>query len=316
MKAIQFTMFGDPDVLKYVEAGELNCNDDQVLVRTQAVGINRIDCKIREGSSFVSEQLKNHLPSSLGYEFSGEIVALGKKIRQFKVGDQVMGAAGFPNTPCCYAEYITTSEDLIIKKPMHLDFLQAATLPLAGLTALQALNLTEVQSGDRVLVQAGSGGVGHLAVQLAKLKGATVITTASKENHAYLTELGVDHCIDYHSEDFTKAITEPVDVVIDLIGGQVGILSLDVLSSSGRMVTVPTITAEEVIAAGKKNQRDVVGIVMQFNMKALAYLAALVAEKKLFVEIYKSFHLADAASAHRLLESGGVKRGKLGLIVN
>ncbi|GAG79275.1 unnamed protein product, partial [marine sediment metagenome] len=121
---------------------------------------------------------------------------------------------------------------------------EASVLPLAGLTALQALQLAKVKAGDRVFIQAGAGGVGHIAVQLAKLKGAIVITTAEKHNHAFLAELGADQCIDFRSADFTEVITEQVDVVIDLIGAQVGIKSLVVLAENGCMVSVPTISAK------------------------------------------------------------------------
>ena len=114
--------------------------------------------------------------------------------------------------------------------------------------------------------------------------------------------LGVDHCIDFKSEDFTQVITDPVDVVIDLIGGQVGIASLEVLASNGRLVTVPTITADEVISVGKKNQKEVFGMVVRFDMKELSYLATLAAEGKLSVEIFKSFALSDAGVAQQLLE--------------
>ena len=315
MKSIQFYTFGDPNVLKYEEVAEPPYNDDQILIKTRAAGINRIDCKIREGSSFVSDHLKDLLPSSLGYEFSGEVIAIGKNVSKFSIGNKVLGTTGFPYNPCCYGETVVASSDSVIHKPENIDFTKAATLPLAGLTALQALNLADIKPGDRVFVQAGAGGVGHLAVQLAKLKGATVITTARTNNHSYLNNYGVDLCIDYEIDDFTKVITEPVDVVIDLIGGHVGIQSLNVLSKNGIMVSVPTITAKDVIAAGKKINKTVVGVVVQFNMQELSYLAGLVNIGQLSVDVFKDFPLAEAATAQRLLESGGVKYGKLALVM-
>ncbi|PIQ42407.1 MAG: quinone oxidoreductase [Gammaproteobacteria bacterium CG11_big_fil_rev_8_21_14_0_20_46_22] len=310
MKAIQFKQFGEPDVLKLVSLATPENSKNEVLIKVHAAALNPIDYKIREGSSFVSKKLKDHLPSGLGYDFSGEVVGLGNDVSHFDVGDKVMGLAGFPDHPCCYAQYLCASPDTIIKKPANVSYSKAAALTTAGLTALQALKLSHVKAGDTVLIHAGAGGVGHLAIQLAKQIGAAVITTASKKNHDFLQALGADQCIDYGEEDFRYAIGKPVDVVIDLVGGDVGAQSIDCLAANGILVTVPTITAEKVIAAAKDKNRKALGLLKKDNMEDLRYLADLANEKKLKVEISHQFRLNEAIAAHQLLESGHV-RGKL-----
>ncbi|ABS78015.1 quinone oxidoreductase [Coxiella burnetii] len=310
MKAIQFDQFGPPKVLKLVDTPTPEYRKNQMLIKVHAASLNPIDYKTRNGSGFVAKKLKNNLPSGLGYDFSGEVIELGSDVNNVNIGDKVMGIAGFPDHPCCYAEYVCASPDTIIQKLEKLSFLQAASLPTAGLTALQALNQAEVKQGDVVLIHAGAGGVGHLAIQLAKQKDTTVITTASKRNHAFLKALGAEQCINYHEEDFLLAISTPVDAVIDLVGGDVGIQSIDCLKETGCIVSVPTITAGRVIEVAKQKHRRAFGLLKQFNIEELHYLGKLVSEDKLRIEISRIFQLSEAVTAHELLETGHV-RGKL-----
>ena len=312
MKTILFTQFGSPTVLTLVERPMPACNNHQLLIKIHAAGLNPIDYKIRNGSSFVARQLKDHLPSGLGYDFSGVVETIGKEAQdiKIKIGDAVMGIIGLPDHPGSYAEYICITPECIIPKPATLSFLQAAALPTAGLTVLQALQLAKISTGQTVLIHAGAGGVGHLAIQLARQLGATVITTASQRNHDFLYALGTNRCIDYHKENFVEAINQPVDAVIDLVGGRVGIQSLEILSPTGYLVTVPTITAEEVIAAAKQKNRRAMGFLKKSNKSDLADLAQSVAEGRLKIEIDRVFQLSEAAAAHEYLESGHV-RGKL-----
>ncbi|NNM60437.1 MAG: NADP-dependent oxidoreductase [Legionellales bacterium] len=192
MKAISFSQFGQPEVLQVVEKTIPKPKDNEVLVKVFAAGLNPIDYKIREGTSFVSQQLKDHLPSGLGYELSGEVVAAGKTVTEFSLGDFVLGFAGFPEAPKCYAEYIVTTPAQLIHKPDQLGSLEAGCMSLAALTALQALQLlpfSDDWKNKNILIHAGAGGVGHIAVQLARHWGARVITTAleeTKEAHELL----------------------------------------------------------------------------------------------------------------------------------
>ncbi len=310
MKAIQFDQFGAAEVLQLVDVPLPEYSKNQVLIKVHAASLNPIDYKTRNGSGFVAKKLEGHLPSGLGYDFSGVVIALGTDVNDINIGDKVMGFAGFPDHPGCYAEYVVASSGSIIQKPEKISFIQAASLPTAGLTALQALNQAEVKQGDSVLIHAGAGGVGHLAIQLAKQKDATVITTSSKRNHAFLKELGADQCIDYREEDFVSAIATPVDAVIDLVGGDVGVRSIDCLSPKGCIVSVPTITAEKIIETAKQKHRRAFGLLKQSNMQELHYLAELVNQNKLKIEISRVFQLSEAVSAHQVLETGHV-RGKL-----
>tara|TARA_R110000868_G_scaffold8205_3_gene42432 strand:+ start:21804 stop:22751 length:948 start_codon:yes stop_codon:yes gene_type:complete len=314
MKAIQFEQFGAPDVLKLADMPMPECGSQQVLVKVHAAGLNPIDYKTRNGSGFVAQLLKDHLPSGLGYDFAGEVAEVGSEVHEFEVGDKVMGFVGFDH-PCAYAGYLCASPGALIKMPETLSFINAAALPTAGLTALQALNQANVKQNDVVLIHAGSGGVGHLAIQLAKQKGATVITTASAKNHDFLKALGADQCIDYRNEDVASAITQPVDAVIDLVGGQAGIESVGYLTQEGCIVTVPTVTADAVIAAAKQQHRQAFGLLKQPNMAELAYLAKLASQEQLKVEISQVFSLNEAVRAHEILETGHV-RGKLVFEVN
>lgn len=310
MQAVVFYEFGAPNVLKLVEKIIPACESNQVLIKLHAAGLNPIDYKIRNGTSSVSKKIKDHFPSGLGYDLAGTVVAIGNEIENFQIGDAVFGINGMPEYPACYAEYACATAATIIQKPSKISFLQAAALPTAGLTALQALRLASVVTGQRVLVHAGAGGVGHIAVQLAKEMGATVITTASIRNHDFLHALGAAHCIDYREKDFTTLLSQPVDTVIDLIGGEVGIKSLDILSPNGCLVTVPTVTAEQVIASAKAKNRHAIGMLRQSDMSELSYLANKIIDGHLTVDIAKAFKLSEAVFAHEMLEHGHV-RGKL-----
>lgn len=310
MKAIRFYEFGPPEVLRLEAIPVPKPQKNEVLVQIYASGLNPIDYKIRNGSSFISKTLKNHLPSGLGYDFAGKVMMVGSHITELKPGDCLLGWGGFPNHPSCYAQYVCVSPKDCAPKPPTVSFAQAAALPTAAVTALQALNAASIQPGDSVLIHAGAGGVGHLAIQLAKSRKARVITTASEANHAFLKKIGADQCIDYRKDNFVTAISHSVDVVIDLIGGEVGVTSLNCLSEKGKLVTVPTITAEAIIAAGKKKNRVAMGLLKTNNTQDLAYLVNQVAQGHLHIEIEKIFHLEEAILAHTLLEKGHV-RGKL-----
>ncbi len=213
MKKILFTEFGPPTVLNLTEQKFPEISGNQILVKNKAAALNPIDYKIRNGSNYMAQRLKDCLPCGLGYDFSGEVVAMGEAVENFKLGDAVFGLVP-QEKPGAYADYLVTTADLIVQKPEAISFISAACLPTAGLTAIQALELIELQPKQRILIHAGAGGVGHMAIQLAKLKGAYVITTASARNHEFLYALGADQCIDYHAQNFVELLTEKVDAVL------------------------------------------------------------------------------------------------------
>jgi len=160
----------------------------------------------------------------------------------------------------------------------------------------------KIKSGERVLIHAGAGGVGHLAIQIAKLAGAYVITTASQKHHAFLTDLGVDEIIDYRNTPFIDVVTD-IDLVIDLVGGDVGLQSLKALKPTGRIVTVPTITRDTILAKASKENIEATGMLAENNKADLEALAELIAEKKITLKVSASFPLAEARDAHDLLET-------------
>ena len=203
MKAAIIDKFGDADVLEITEVDKPEINDDQVLIKVKATGINPVDTKVRAGTSGISKQIK--LPAILGWDVSGIIQNVGKNVQSFRSGDEVFGCIGFPGLGKTYAEFTVADPQLLAKKPHNISFEEAAAVPLAGLTAYQAINEElKLSAGQKVLIQAAAGGVGHLAVQFAKISGAFVIGTASEKNEKFLKSIGVDQFIDYKKEKFEE----------------------------------------------------------------------------------------------------------------
>ncbi|MEM9243204.1 MAG: NADP-dependent oxidoreductase [Pseudomonadota bacterium] len=308
MKKVIINSFGGPDVLEFVSTPLPKADKQQALVKVHDIGINPIDHKIRDGSSFVAKQLADKLPIGLGYEISGEIVEIDDN-QAFKKGDRVCGLVGFLLNPCAYAEYAAADLTAITKIPDKISYAQAACLPIAGLTALQALNLFGNLQDKKLLIQGGGGGVGHLAVQLAKIKGAEVITTASAQKYPFLYDLGADQCIDYKTQSIDTLISD-IDGVLDLIGGQTGIHSLSVLKPSGLLVTIPTITSEEVCQAAEKTGIKATKMVVKPDITMLNELLDQLAKGDIELHISEIFPLSNVAQAHEHLDKGNTK-GKL-----
>ncbi|MDF1796829.1 MAG: NADP-dependent oxidoreductase [Coxiellaceae bacterium] len=301
MQAIQFNQYGPANVLQCVEIDQPEVTEDTLLIKVHAAGVNPIDAKIRDGSSFVCQSLT--LPSGLGFDLCGEVIACGKNVDNFHVGQMVFGSVGRHDHPCAYAEFCLAQPDQVVAVPEALSNEAAAALVIAGLTAWQAVHQHgHVKAGDTVLVHAAAGGVGHLAVQYANLGGATVIATASEKHHEFLKSLGVDKIIDYKKEKFENNVKD-VDVVIDLVGGDTGIRSLQVLKPHGLIVTVPTITRDEILAAAKDLPVEATGMLAENNLDDLSYIAELCANQKVTIQIARSFPLDQAIEAHKMLEA-------------
>ena len=212
MRAVRIHAFGGPEMLQYEDARTPEPAADDMLIRVRAAGVNPVDWKIREGYFG-----KSPLPAILGRDFSGTVEALGQNVRGFRVGDEVFGEAASGSGT--YAEFTLAKPSQSARKPRSLDHVQAAALPVASLTAWQALfDTAGLRASQRVLIHAAAGGVGGFAVQFAKLEGAYVIGTASAQNAAYARELGADEVIDYRATRFEDVVRD-VDVVFDAIGG-------------------------------------------------------------------------------------------------
>lgn len=315
MKAVRFKHFGEPRVLQIVDVDLPKVAYDELLIAVYAAGINPIDGKIRDGSSFVSQKLATCLPLGLGYDLCGKVVQCGQMINEFKIGDMVLGSIGRYYQPGTYAQYAIVKCDEVILKPSILSTTSAAALPLAGLTALQALyQHGKLQKGERVLIHAAAGGVGHLAVQLAKTKGAEVIATASTLHHAFLQSIGVDQIIDYTQQPF-ETVVHDIDLVIDLVGGQTGVKSLKVLKSTGRIVTVPTITRDLVLASAKARGISSTGMLTQINKSQLTQLTQMLTNGELSLKIAAKWALGDVMMAHEMLDARHTA-GKIILEIN
>jgi NADPH:quinone reductase-like Zn-dependent oxidoreductase len=296
MRAITIQQAGGPEVLTVTEVPRPEPGPVEILVRVHAAGVNPTDWKARgRGQTFATAA-----PYIPGYDVSGVVEAVGPGVQMFKPGDEVFGMPLFPKPPGAYAEYVVAPPRHFARKPAGLDHVTAAGLPLAGLTAWQSLvDHANVQPGQRVLIHAAAGGVGHLAVQIAKSRGAHVIGTASAAKHDFVRGLGADELIDYRTEDFAKA--GEVDVVLDTIGGEYGPRSRALLRAGGRY-----------IALASREDEDF--LLVEPDHAGMLALADLVERGQLAVTVDSVFPLAEAAKAHEYGEKGGTT-GKIVLTV-
>ncbi len=299
MKAVVITEYGSNDVVHLVDIDKPSPGAGEVLVKVHAAGVNPIDWKIRGGAG---ERMGMTLPIRLGGEFVGTIEALGPGVHSFGHGEAVFGMVHTG----AFAEYTLAKADNIVRKPSGLDFIQAAALPLAGTTAWQALfDEAGLSAGQRLLVTGGSGGVGSLAVQFAKAKGAHVTAVASARNAQFVRDLGADAFIDYTSGPFEEAASD-VDVVLDTVGGETFQRAFKTLRKGGFMVTV-------VAFPGDEAERFEVGVKRSFTVPSapsLSAIADLVEAGKVTPHIDTVLPLAEIRQALALSEAGHA-RGKI-----
>lgn len=307
MRAISQRTFGGPAVLEPVEVDRPDIGPDDVLIRVGAASVNPADWKIRSGQP----PLLGDPPFILGFDLAGVVEVTGSRVSRFRPGDRVHG---MPSPPAAaYAEYVRARADELAAIPAQLDSASAAALPAVGLTAWQALvTIGRVGSGQRVLIHAAAGGVGHLAVQIAKAHGAYVVATARSDNHEFLRDLGADELIDYPTQDFTTAVRD-IDTVLDLVGGGYGPRSLHVLKPGGLLVTAmwtdPGLAASEVERSGRRYAE----VQVKPSADDLERLDELVRQRLVRVHVDLTLSLDEVGKAHRISESGRV-RGKLVLI--
>lgn len=316
MTAVVFDAPGDADALRTASVPVPSPVLSEVLVRIVAAGINPIDTKTRSGAG-VSAQLPGY-PSTLGFDFSGIVVKSPFEAHPFPVGTSVFGMAAFPRTGGTYAEYAVVPTLSLARKPTSLSHVEAAGVPLAALTAWGlVVETARAHEGQRILIHAGSGGVGHFAVQFAAYFGAHVTATASGRNAAWLRELGAAVVIDHTSTAFDDVVGN-VDVVLDLVGnaaGDVGTRSLRVLRPGGLYVLVPTGSWPGYADAADEAGVRSTSFKVTPDGGALATVGRLLDSGAVQVYIDRVFDLADAAAAHRQLEDGHT-RGKLVLRVS
>ncbi len=306
MRIIRQHALGGPDVLQLEALPRPEPGPGEVLVRQAAAGVNPVDWKVRARGGFLGEP-----PFTVGWDVAG-VVEEGEG---FEPGERVFGMPRFPGEAAAYAEYVTAPADELARIPEGLSDVEAGALPLAGLTAWQALvDTADVQPGQRVLILAAAGGVGHLAVQIAKARGAYVIGTARFVKEAFLYELGADEAVDYTS-DAVESVVSDVDVVLDLVGGESSAPTIACLRDGGLYIAVPSASALDRLNELAGDRVTVTGILVHPDRAGLEGLSALYEAGQLKVTVEQTFPLEQAAQAHAWGETGRTQ-GKLVLTVD
>lgn len=314
MKAVRIHRYGGPEVLTFEDAPRPAPAAGEVLVRVRAAGVNPVDWKVREG--YLKERVPYAFPLILGWDASGVVESVGTGVAGLSVGDEVFSRPDIARNGA-YAELIAIKASEVASKPRSIDHLQSAAIPLAGLTAWQALfeapapyTSAGLSKGQTILIHGGAGGVGTFAVQLAKWKGARVIATASARNERFLRDLGADRVIDYSRERFEEA-ARGVDAVFDTIGGDTQARSWKALKPGGVLVSIVSPPSEE---EARAHQARAAYLFVQPSAAQLATLADLVDGKAIRPIVSEVLPLAQARRAHELSQGGHV-RGKLVLEV-
>ena len=298
MKAVQINQYGDNSVIEInEEAAKPEVSAGKVLVEVHAASVNPADWKIREG--YLKEMLQLEFPAILGVDFSGVVAEVGESVSEFKPGDEVYGMAN-PMTGGSFAEFVVVPSASLSLKPKSVLHSDAAAIALAGLSALQVLkDQMNISSGQKVLIHGGAGGIGALAIQIAKQLGAEVTTTASKEDSNLVRELGADIVIDYKNEKFEE-IAKEYDAVFDTIGGETYERSFQVLKKGGVIVSMVEQPNEELM---KQYEVEAKAQFTQPNSAQLAELATLVDEGKMKIKIDRAFPLAEIKEALDYLQN-------------
>lgn len=306
MKAAQLNSYGGQDALKTVDTAKKPAiNDDQLLVQVHAAGVNPFDFKIREG--MVRQMAELSFPATLGGDVAGVVAEIGSKVTDFKVGQAVYGLAGALSSNGSFAEFSPVSATSLAPKPNSVDFITAAALPLASVSAYQALfEHIKLQAGQKILIHGGGGGIGSIAIQLAKNVGAYVATTVSAADIDYAKSLGADQVIDYKTQDFSH-ILKDFDAVFDNVGGETNTKSYTVLKTGGTFVSM----------VGQENEKlaqqygiHYISQATHVTTERLTKIAGLVDQHIVRINIAKIFPLVQAAEALEFLKTNH-PRGKV-----
>jgi NADPH:quinone reductase-like Zn-dependent oxidoreductase len=302
MQAVTQDELGGPEVLELVTLPIPQPGIGEVLIRVHAAGVNPVDAMNRESGLFIGEP-----PFVLGWDVSGTVEAVGLGVTLYAPGDEVFGMLPFPHGHGAYAQYVVAPTRAFVHKPDRLDHVQAAALPMVGLTAWQALVETaEVATGTRVLINGAAGGVGHVAVQIAKARDAYVVALASGANTEFVRALGADEVIDYSTTDFTDVVRD-LDVVLEVIGGEYPARALDVLKPGGILVSTLLITLDAVAQDAADRGIRLAGPLVEADRLGMSALTDLVVAGQLVPTIAATFPFDQAAAA----QSANVRPGKV-----
>jgi NADPH:quinone reductase-like Zn-dependent oxidoreductase len=306
LKAAVIHEFGAPDVFRIEDVPRPVPDAGEALIKVHAAGINPVDWKTRQAGGILKAN-GIPLPYILGWDISGVIEEIGVGAGEFVVGQEVYGLVRFPAMGSAYAEYVTAPVSEITAKPATIDHIHAAGVPLVALTAWQALfEHAYLQAGQRILVQGAAGGVGHVAVQIAKAHGAQVIGTASARNSDYLREIGVDQVVDYHAEGYADTIHD-VDVVFETVSADNAARVLKTLKAGGFLVSCAGLPAPEILAQYHVRSAR---FLVRPEASQLAEITELIDADRLKVNVDAVFPLAEVGKAHALGEQGRT-RGKI-----
>lgn len=302
MRAIVLKDFGGVDQLSFENLPQPQLKPGEMLIRNKAFSINPVDIKTRKGKGQAA-RLRKDPPMILGWDVSGVVEDAGDST-EFKPGDEVFGMINIPGHGKAYAEYVAVNTAHIARKPENISHAHAAAASLAAMTAWQALvTQAKVQRGQRVLIEAASGGVGHYAVQIAKFLGAYVIGTSSAANREFVMSLGADEHIDYHQGDLHN-MTEEVDMVLDALGGENIPRSLRVLKKGGTIVSLPSGISETVGEQAAAQGKNGIFFFVQSDSADMEKIAGLLTQNLLRSHLDAIYSFDQIAEAHNHVESG------------
>ncbi|KFN89268.1 zinc-containing alcohol dehydrogenase/quinone oxidoreductase [Tetragenococcus muriaticus PMC-11-5] len=305
MKAYAIENYGGPEALKEMEFPKPEVRDNDVLIEIENTGISPYDTNVREGSESSGDRIDYPMPFILGWNVSGFVREVGKNVTKVQVGDPVV-ATQDQDRHGGYAEYIAVDQRLVFKKPETLTFEEGATLGINGITVYQGLvEEAGISQGDRIMIHGGAGGIGIVAIQLAKSKGAYVYTSASPHNHDFLYELGADEVIDYNTTDFSEVLSD-LDIVLDTRGGETLEKSFGVLRENGHLVALQGIDLD------KAKARNVQGhlIITDLREDYFEKVVELFGNGTIKVHFDTIYPLSEVHQAHKHIDEGH-GRGKL-----
>ncbi len=312
MKAVVFDEFGGKDKMRITDIPNPKLEKGEVLIEGVYAGLNPVDWKIREG--WLQKRVKTEFPAIMGWDVSGTVSEVGEGVKNFKPGDEVYSYCRKPVVKWgTYAEFVAVNADHVAMMPKHLSFAEAAGIPLVALTAWQALfDLAKLTKGQSILIHAGAGGVGSMAIQLARWAGAKIYTTASSGNHQYVKDLGADVAIDYHKEDIAevqkKQEPKGFDVVLDCVGEEAFDQSLSLVKKGGWLVTICKLFIED--SVGQEHGIRAGFVFVRPNGEELTKITKLFDEGHLKVPKITEYSLEDAAEALEKNREGHT-RGKI-----
>lgn len=303
MKTIILETTGAPENLKFTDTEKPKIKPDEVLVQVKTLSVNPVDYKVRGNDAVLTMIYGEQCPAILGWDIAGTVVETGNEVTAFNTGDKVFGMVNFPGAGNAYAEFVAAPANHLAKIPLNVSFENAAASTLAALTALQVLK-DKISKNDRVLIHAGSGGVGHFAIQIAKHMGAYVISTSSSKNRDFIMSLGADEHIDYRAQAFEEVLKD-LDFVFDMFNGGILFNSVKVVKNGGTVVSIPSPEfSEETQSLANEKAVNLSFHMVQSSAEDMNTIAGFLENATLKPHISKTFAFDEMVQAHHHLESG------------